>query len=62
MQTRHPFNALAMKLRLSCIKPLKLYVNLIRGWKHISISCSYNSDAKRIKQGYLSFFWHCNTF
>ena len=26
MQTRHNFNALAMQLRIPCIKPLKVYV------------------------------------
>ena len=55
MQTRHTINALAMELRLPCIKPLKLYVNSSSGWKHIlCIRCSY-SDAKRRKQGYFLF-------
>ena len=51
MQTRHTFNALAMELRLPCIKPLKLYV--VGGNR--SIRRSYKSDAKRGKQGYFSF-------
>ena len=34
MQKRQDFNALAMELRLPCIKPLKLYVNSSRVWEH----------------------------
>ena len=47
---RHTFNALAMELRLLCIKPLKLY--LVDGNR--SIRRSYESDAKGVKQGYFS--------
>ena len=55
MQTRHNFNALAMELRLACIKPPKLYLNSSNGWQHISIRWGYKSDTKRGKQGYFSF-------
>ena len=48
---RHTSNALAMELRLPCIKPLKLYV--VDGNR--SIRRSYKSDAKGVKQGYFSF-------
>ena len=51
MQMRHTFNALALELRLPCIKPLKLYV--VNGKR--SIRRSYKSDAKGVKQGYFSF-------
>ena len=51
MQTRHTFNALAMALRLPCVKPLKLYV--VDGNR--CIRCNHKSDAKRGKQGYFSF-------
>ena len=55
MQTRHNFNALAMELRLPCIKPSKLYVNSSNGRKHMSIRCNYKSDTKGRKQVYFSF-------
>ena len=61
MQTRDNFDVLDMELRLPCIKSPKLYVNSTNGWKHISIRCSYRSDAKRGKRSFL-ISWHCNTF
>ena len=51
MQMRHTFNALAMELRLLCIKPLKMY--LVDGNRRIR--GSYKRDAKGVKQGCVSF-------
>ena len=49
---RHTFNALAMELRIPCIKPLKLYI--VDGNRNIRRS--YKIDAK--KTGLFFVSWH----
>ena len=46
MQTKHNVDALAMELRLPCIKPPKLYLKSINEWEQITIRWDYKSDVK----------------